>query len=151
MDPCNENFFLELSFACAETRQSFDTFTGISQSRRQLLALLAQKGELSHAALQQNLSLDGATVTRLVKEFEGNGWVSRRLDPQNNRFTLVALTEAGQKEIARLHASHHSFQARLLAGISPAEQETVINILGRLRANLRRFGETQEDNRNIER
>jgi DNA-binding MarR family transcriptional regulator len=143
MENLNENFFLTLSLTCSETRQAFDAYTGISQPRRQLLAILARQGELSHAALQQELSLDGATVTRLVKEFEASGWVSRRLDPKNNRFTLVALTEAGRAEVAGLRASHHSFQAELLANISPAEQEAVIKILERLRANLRALEETR--------
>ena len=149
MENLNENFFLTLSLACSEPRQAFDAYTGISQPRRQLLTILARQGEISHAALQEELSLDGATVTRLVKEFEVTGWVSRRLDPKNNRFTLVALTEDGQKEVTGLRSSHHSFQAELLANISPAEQEAVIKTLGRLRANLRELEEPKATSQKV--
>ena len=138
MNSLKENLFMQLAFACSETRQAFDDYSGISQPRRQLLTLLAEKGELSHAALQQELSLDGATVTRLVKQFEAEGLLGRRLDPQNNRFTLVALTEAGQGKIAGLRASHQDFQAALLAGISQEEKEIFISVLERLRLNIRK-------------
>lgn len=143
MENLSENFFLTLSLACSETRQAFDAYTGISQPRRQLLTVLARVGELSHATLQQELSLDGATVTRLVKEFEANGWVSRRMDPKNNRFTLVALTDAGRKEVEGLRTSHQVFQTELLANISLAEQEAAIKILERLRTTLRELEEGQ--------
>ena len=109
----------------------------MSQTRRQLLALLSQIGEVSHATLQQQLAVDGATVTRLVKQFESAGVLSRRLDPQDNRYTLVSLTASGQQIAAGLSAAHRQFQARLLVGITREEQEIMIRVLEQLRANIR--------------
>jgi DNA-binding MarR family transcriptional regulator len=101
--------------------------------------LLAQAGESSHAALQQQLALDGATVTRLVKQFEAEGLLSRRLDPQDNRYTLVALSASGQQIVDELRAAHSAFQVRLLVGISDTDQERMIGTLEQLRANIRAF------------
>ena len=137
MDALEDTLFQHLAYACSESRQSFDQYIGMSQTRRQLLTLLSQKGEVSHAALQQQLSLDGATITRLVKQFEAEGVLSRRLDPQNNRYTLVSLTDSGHAIVAGLRAAHSAFQTRLLDGITKEEQEVMVRTLERLRTNIR--------------
>ncbi|HEV7234531.1 MAG TPA: MarR family transcriptional regulator, partial [Ktedonobacteraceae bacterium] len=110
MDALEDTLFQHLAYACSETRQSFDQHIGMSQARRHLLTLLEHAGEISHAALQQRLVLDGATITRLVKQFESEGVLSRRLDPQNNRYTLVSLTASGHSITAGLRAAHSAFQ-----------------------------------------
>jgi len=138
-------FFQQLAYACTEAKQTFAQYIGMSQARWQLLALLMRKGEVSHAALQQDLSLDGATVTRLVKQFEAEGIASRRLDPQNNRYTLVSLTPAGEQAVAGIRATHSVFQTQLLEGITLEEREVVVRVLERLRANIRvNQAETQQ-------
>jgi|SRR4051794_16203482 len=136
-----DTLFQHIAYACSETRQSFDQHIGMSQPRHQLLTLVAQAGEISHAALQQQLALDGATITRLVKQFESEGVLSRRLDPQDNRYTLVALTASGLQIVAELHTAHSAFQTQLLAGITTAEQESMIRTLEQLRANIRTIQE----------
>lgn len=146
MDALEDAFFQELALACSEVKQSFDQYVGMSQARRQLLILLSQKGEVSHAALQQQLSLDGATITRLVKQFEAEGAVSRRLDPQDNRYTLVSLTNSGQRIVAELSSAHRAFQTRLLSGITREEQEVMLHILGQLRANITNIRHIQNEN-----
>ncbi|MBE3560629.1 MAG: winged helix-turn-helix transcriptional regulator [Ktedonobacteraceae bacterium] len=137
MDVLEDTFFQHLASVCAESRQAFDRHVGMSQLRRHLLILLSELGEISHAALQQHLAVDGATITRLVKQFESEGVLSRRLDPQDNRYTLVSLTVSGQQIVAGLSAAHRLFQARLLADIPKEEQETALRVLERLRANIR--------------
>jgi DNA-binding MarR family transcriptional regulator len=57
----------------------------MSSPRLQVLIRLWRDGETSHSDLRQALSLDGASVTRLIKEFEAEGMVSRRIDPADNR------------------------------------------------------------------
>ncbi|GCE25106.1 hypothetical protein KDA_05900 [Dictyobacter alpinus] len=137
MDVLEDTFFQHLTSACYETRQAFDHHVGMSQLRRQLLILLFETGEISHAAVQQHLAVDGATITRLVKQFESEGVLSRRLDPKDNRYMLVSLTVSGQQRVAELSAAHRHFQAQLLAGIPKEEQEMALRVLERLRTNVR--------------
>ena len=141
MDALEDTFFQHLAAVCSESRQAFDQHVGMSQLRRQLLTLLSEIGEISHAALQQHLAVDGATITRLVKQFESEGVLSRRLDPQDNRYTLVSLTVSGQQIVAGLRAAHRLFQIRLLDGIPREEQEMVLHVLERLHANIRALQE----------
>ncbi|HLZ63174.1 MAG TPA: MarR family transcriptional regulator [Ktedonosporobacter sp.] len=137
MESFEDKLFQQLAYTCAEAKQAYSQYIGMSQARLQLLTFLAQQGEISHAALQQRLLLDGATITRLVKQFEAEGVLSRRLDPQDNRYTLVTLTPSGQQIVAGLQETHSLFQAKLLEGISREEQEVMMRVLERLRTNIR--------------
>jgi DNA-binding MarR family transcriptional regulator len=145
MDVLEDTLFRYLAYACSEARQSFDQYVGMSQTRRQLLALLSEFGEVSHAALQQQLAVDGATITRLVKQFESQGVLTRRLDPQDNRYTLVSLTASGQQIVAELSAAHRQFQTRLLVGIPREEQEIMVRALQQLRTNIRTIQEMSQE------
>jgi MarR family transcriptional regulator for hemolysin len=139
-----DDFFPALGLTCAETRRAFDRHVGMSQVRRQLLTLLAdaEGHEVRHAALAEGLGVDGAAVTRLVKSLESQGAVRRRLDPDDNRFTLASLTEPGEELVAHLRAAHRQFQARLLAGIDGHEQEAVVHVLERIRTNIEQVEST---------
>jgi DNA-binding MarR family transcriptional regulator len=86
--------------------------------------------------LSRRLCVDGATVTRLVKQLESEVAVNRRLDPTDNRFTLVSLTENGRQMAIELQEARRQFQRRLLAGVTRDEQKTVIRVLEQVRRNL---------------
>lgn len=151
MEESNDALFNELASTCSEVGKAFTRYIGMSLARRQILTIVSRMGEISHAVLQQQLALDGATVTRLVKQFEAEGVLSRRIDPHDNRYTLVSLTEAGQHLVTGLKEAHSHFQARLLAGIAREEQESMLNVLERLRDNIRTVqeeeqGEVRSDN-----
>ena len=145
MEDFEETLLQQLAHACSETKQTFAQYIGMTQARYQLLALLSQKGEISHAALQQQLLLDGATITRLVKQFEAEEAVRRRLDPQNNRYTLVSLTPSGHSITASIRATHSEFQTRLLNGITREEQEVMLHALEQLRTNIRLIQEEGQE------
>jgi DNA-binding MarR family transcriptional regulator len=137
MEAFEEPLLHQLSYACSEAKQTFAQYIGMSQARWLLLLFLSRRGESSHAALQQHLLLDGATITRLVKQFEAEGMVSRRFDPQDNRYTLVSLTPSGQQIATGISATHSVFQERLLEGITKEEQDVMVRALVRLRTNIR--------------
>jgi DNA-binding MarR family transcriptional regulator len=131
----HDTFFQVLALTCAETRRGFDRQVGMSQPRRQLLAVLASEGEISHAALAEHLGVDGSAITRLVKSLESQGVVRRRLDPDDNRFTLASLTDAGENLMADLRTAHRQYQTQLLTGISKDAQDSVVRALERVRRN----------------
>lgn len=145
MDTFADTLFQHLADACAESRQAFLHHLGISQARLHLLSVVARAGEISHAALQEHVGLDGATITRLVKQFEAEGVLSRRLDPQNNRYTLVSLTASGHQIVAGLREAHHAFQTRLLDGIPSVDQNVMVRALERLRANIRDLQQSSQE------
>lgn len=136
MASLQDTLFQELASAGSEARRAFSLTSGTSERRRQLLPLLLEHGEVSHAELSRRLCVDGATVTRLVKQLEAEAAVTRRLDPTDNRFTLVSLTESGKRTAIELHEARRQFHRRLLAGVNRDEQKTVIRVLEQVRRNL---------------
>jgi DNA-binding MarR family transcriptional regulator len=134
-----------LADVCAGSRQAFLHQLGISQPRLHLLSVVARAGEISHAALRERVGLDGAAITRLVKQYEAKGVLSRRLDPLNNRYTLVSLTASGQQFVAELRETHRAFQIRLLEGIPRADQDVMVRALERLQANIRAMQERSQE------
>lgn len=135
-------FFRELSTTCADLRQAFALQVGMSAHRVQMFIRLWRHGETSHSDLRRALGVDGASITRLVKEFESDGLIGRRLDPGDNRYTLAALTPAGERVAADLELSHQAYQQQLLEGITAGQQQTVLDVLRRIRANITEPTET---------
>ncbi|MEP6987074.1 MAG: MarR family winged helix-turn-helix transcriptional regulator [Chloroflexota bacterium] len=134
---------VQLSLTCTDAKRAFSQYIGLSQTRSQLLLSLLH-GEISHASLQERLVIDGATLTREIKQFEAEGIVSRRFDPKDNRYTLVSLTAAGTQMATAQLEVYQSFQARFLEGISQEEQDAMLSVLERIRANIQRAEEGED-------
>jgi DNA-binding MarR family transcriptional regulator len=110
----------------------------MSQSRLQILHELFHSEELSQAELQERLGVEGAVITRIVKQLEAARLVTRRADPQDNRFTLVALSP----EARQLQATDDStakfketFGSQLLEGLSERELTQLMRTMKRIQEN----------------
>lgn len=94
---------------------------GMSQSRVMLLHELMHTGEINQTELAQRLGMETALMTRFAKQMEASGLLSRRVDRQDNRFTLVTLTSAGQEVFQQMMIFSREFEARLAVGLDEAE------------------------------
>lgn len=128
-------FFRELGSACSGLRQAFARHVNRSPHQVQILVRLRRDGETSLSNLRQVLGIDGASLTRLVKQLETQGLLGRRLDPTDNRYTLAALTPVGEQTAADLERAHEQYQQRLLDGITTQQRQIVLDVLQRIRAN----------------
>jgi DNA-binding MarR family transcriptional regulator len=122
-----------------ELLPAFERYMGMTRSRWHLLKQLFSEDQLSQTALQQRAGVDGAAVTRQMKQLEEAGLVVRRVDPRDNRFTLVSLTPEGRQLVARLLERRASFEAHTMAGLDPDEIAIMQRGLSRIRANLAAF------------
>ena len=98
--------------------------------------LLAAK-ELSQAELQKRLGVDGAVVTRLVKQLEAEQLITRRPDPVDNRYTLVALTERAYRLAEGKRPLRHKMQTALMDGIKSEDVECMKGVLAQMRQNVK--------------
>jgi DNA-binding MarR family transcriptional regulator len=126
----------------AEFRHTFLTvktalsgYFGITQARLLIFQQLNTGGETSQADLQHCLGVDGSVITRLVKQMEAEGLLTRRSDPADNRYTLVQLTGQGQKQIKQLMVRLLALEPILLQGLSPEEIVCIRRALARVRQN----------------
>lgn len=113
--------------------------TGMSQSRLEIMHELWHADELSQADLQQHLGVEGAVVTRIVKQLEAQGLVTRRPDPQDNRYTLVAMTPVARSANtgADVLKFKDAFGTRLMDGLSAEDRAHLLRMLQRIEENVR--------------
>jgi DNA-binding MarR family transcriptional regulator len=135
--PPGDTLVQQIARAYFEMLPVFERYVGMSKARWGVLKQLWRAGELSQATLQQGLRVDGAAISRQVKQLEEEGLVLRRPDPDDNRFTLVALTDVGQQLAASLAGKRESFEALVTAGINEEDIALMQRCLQRIRDNLR--------------
>lgn len=139
--PIQETLIYQLSRTYFELIPTFERFMGLSRARWHLISVLSDKECLSQAQLAQLLRVDGAAITRQVKQLEEDGLVLRRADPQDNRFTLVSLTSAGRELYNNLRERRQLLEQQVIAGLSKEEIEQLKQGLQRLRANIQAIQE----------
>ena len=135
-------FVVELIHLYRDVARIIEQQTGMSQSRLQILHELFHANELSQAELQERLGVEGAVITRIVKQLEADELVTRRADPRDNRFTLVAMSD----EARRRHTSDditnfkETFGAQLIEGLSESELRRLLNMLKHIQENAEAIG-----------
>ena len=135
-DPSTENPFIILGHLYPDMARAFARRVGMSLSRVEVLHQLMHAGEISQAELQQRLGMEGSLLTRFVKQMEADGLLTRRVDPKDNRFTLVNLAPAGQAALEEMQRLGKDFQTTLLAGLSEQDQATFVRVLKHIQRNL---------------
>ena len=114
----------------------FERCTGISQSRLEILHKLFEVEEISQTALQKEVNIDSAAVTRHLKQLEVKEMVTRRKNPDDNRFTFVRLTEEGREKIASFRIEKEEFIHKVLKDFSEKEQTELSDMLSRIQKNI---------------
>jgi DNA-binding MarR family transcriptional regulator len=76
--------------------------------------------------------ISSGAMTNRIDRLEGAGLVERRPDPRDRRGKLVALTGTGMALIDRAFTAHVENEMRILAALSPEEQQTLTRLLAKL-------------------
>jgi DNA-binding MarR family transcriptional regulator len=143
-DQGRESPFVVLTHLHRDIARAFSRHMGMSFSRILVLHELMHTGEISQTELGQRLGMEGALLTRFAKQMEASGLISRRVDPLDNRFTLVSLTSAGQQVFKEVEALSEVFEAHLLAGLSEEDQARMVRSMKHIQDNLARWQERDD-------
>jgi DNA-binding MarR family transcriptional regulator len=135
-EPGNDSPFIILSHLYRDAERVFSRRVGVSVSRIELLHELMHGGELSQAELQQRLGMEGSLLTRFVKQMETAGLITRRVDPKDNRFTLVTLAPAGRQRLEEMETLGEEFERQLLEGLSEQAHANLMQALKHIQRNL---------------
>jgi DNA-binding MarR family transcriptional regulator len=111
----------------------------LSLSESYALFELARGGPLTQRDLGERLDLEKSTVSRLVTGLERRQLVSRRRNPENRRYSEVAVTAHGQTTVNRLAAAMLERHGRVSAAMTAAERDALTTGLAAL---LRAMGQT---------
>ena len=93
--------------------------------------------ELSQADLQQHLGVEGPVITRIVKQMEAEGLVTRRADPKDNRYTLVAMKPEirAQRYSGGMSNFREVLGAHLMAGLNEEDRANLLRMIAQIAAN----------------
>ena len=90
---------------------------------------LAHRQRPTASQLARDLVLDAGYLSRILRRFEGNGWLARTPSSKDARQSLLELTEAGHQAFAPLQQKSRDDAATLLAPLRPPERNRVIEAM----------------------
>lgn len=100
-----------------------------------VLAALYRSGppyKLSPASLMRHLMWSSAGLSQLLDRMVAAGLIARQAAPKKRRGVLVALTPHGEGIIEAVLDMHCSAELRLIATLSEAERQTLVELLRKL-------------------
>jgi DNA-binding MarR family transcriptional regulator len=101
----------------------------IPVSEAHTLAALAGNAPLTQQELGHRLRLEKSTVSRLVRQVEARGWVTRSGDDRDGRVVRLALTEQGQQVAGELANARAAKFTRLIGAIPEEQRAAVLSSL----------------------
>jgi DNA-binding MarR family transcriptional regulator len=120
-----------------EVRNRLRLQFGTSLPRFDYLAQLERHPDgLRMNVLSRYLMVTGGNVTGLTDQLVADGLVSRQMDPQDRRSSIVTLTAQGHKHFLTMAAEHERWLNELLGGFEHAHKDSLYELLGRLRVHL---------------
>ncbi len=77
------------------SRLAEEGIKGLAPSHGSILVVLYCEGPQQMAVLSEKINRDKSTLTVLVRKLEALGYVERKADTQDNRVSVIHLTEKG--------------------------------------------------------
>jgi len=109
------------SLAAAEERVTLPQF--------RLLVLLASHGETNLVTLADRLMVNPSTALRMVDRLADGGFVTRRVNPESRRETLLGLTDAGQQIVDEVTTRRRNEIAAIVARMSARDRAGLVKAL----------------------
>lgn len=106
-----------------------------------VLEAILHRGPLTHRELGRMVLTSAGNMTDVVDKLEARGLVRRVRDVADRRLVRVELTGPGDAMIRDLFPRHAADIARAMAGLSPAELDTLGDLLRRLGMEAARGGD----------
>ncbi len=105
---------------------------GLSAARMRILVFLREKGSAPMRALKEWCGTSATNITGLIDSLEAEGLVTRNVDPNDRRVTLIMLTAEGER---RSRTDWDIYEARCAAtfdGIDPQDRARLVQTLHEL-------------------
>ena len=98
----------------------------LSVSEAHALSDIAGHQPLSAGELAKRLRLEKSTVSRIIAQLQGRGWVERTRHAEDRRVALLSLMPPGQRANAALAEAREEHFSSLLNRIPPWERQAVL-------------------------
>src|SRR5207248_11173248 len=111
-----------------QSRASIARF-GLGTTEFGVLEVLYHKGELPVCEVQRRILVESSSTTYVVDKLCDRGLVRRRPSAADRRVTLLALTPAGRRLIARIFPAPAAAMRRAVGALPAREQAQAIRLL----------------------
>lgn len=126
--------------------QPFFTAQGLTPGQPRILRCLLERQEaLTQRELADICRLEAATLSRALDRLEESGLVCRAPHGSSRRANLISLTPEGEAQAERVAGGFSRMEEALCRGFSPSEVAGVISVLEKLRANLERLEDLEQE------
>ncbi len=90
---------------------------------------LAHREKVTAGKLSEDLGLDAGYLSRMLKGFDRQGWLEKKPSRADGRQSLLSLTAKGRKILAPLDARSHEEIGNILARLSIADQNHLVDAM----------------------
>ncbi len=101
----------------------------LSLTEVRVLYELAHRDQPAAVELGRDLALDAGYLSRILRRFEGRGWLARSPSPADARQSLLKLTEAGHAAFAPLQQKSRDEAAALLGALPDTARGKLIGAM----------------------
>lgn len=100
-----------------------------SLTEARVLYELAHRDQPTASELRRDLMLDAGYLSRILRGFEGHGWLERAPSPEDARQSLLRLTALGREVFAPLEKQSADEASALLGKLAPSGQQRLVGAL----------------------
>src|SRR5262245_47481421 len=118
-----------------------------SLGEMRVLYELAQNERLTASDIARTLDLDMGYLSRLLRNFEKRGLISRKTSTTDARQSHLALTARGHKMFAPMEQRSQQYAASMLARLDGAQQEQIVSAMTAIEALLAGTAAEEADDR----
>jgi DNA-binding MarR family transcriptional regulator len=133
LDLLNYQLHVLLSFSTAGITRICEQEFGITRHEWGYIGLLAAFGAMAPSELALRSGMDRSRTSKALMPLLAKGLVSRRSQPGDRRYAMVALSASGRRLYERLFPRALAVHHELLQALTPQEARLLARALGKLR------------------
>ena len=125
--------------AVGRTRQAWDRYNravalrmGVPESYTKIIMFLARRPGENQKAVAEFVGVTTAAVNQTVKEMVRAGYVEKRTDETDRRYSRLYLTARGTETAEGLRAALRRADAVITAAITPEKETEMVDLLDRI-------------------
>jgi DNA-binding MarR family transcriptional regulator len=129
-------------FIIAKANQNTQRFWGTWSSKYNMTVVqamvinfLAGNDNISIKDLAEKVSIDNASMTRIIDRLVTSGFITRKTDPQDRRSCLIALTGKGEEIAKQINKDMITANKTYMSIFTREEQKLFKELLTRVRFN----------------
>nr|WP_307598703.1 bifunctional helix-turn-helix transcriptional regulator/GNAT family N-acetyltransferase [Variovorax boronicumulans] len=115
---------------------ALDPYLGSAMSLTDVRVLyeLAHRETAVASEIGRDLGLDAGYMSRILRRFESEGWLTREPHARDARQSVLRLTEAGHAAFAPLQQKSRDEAAALLAPLAPAQRNLLVQAMSTMQS-----------------